>query len=34
MAIAFIVISALGVTVFFKADDWAVGLVFVGLTCV
>jgi hypothetical protein len=34
MAIAFIVISALGVTVFFKADDWPVGLVFVGLTCV
>ena len=34
LAIAFIVISALGVTVFFTADDWAVGLVFVGLTCV
>ena len=34
MAIAFIVISALGVTVFFKAGDWPVGLVFVGLTCV
>lgn len=34
MAIAFTVISALGVTVFFKAGDWPVGLVFVGLTCV
>ena len=34
MAIAFIVISVLGVVVFFKADDWPVGLVFVGLTCV
>jgi hypothetical protein len=34
MAIAFIVISALGITVFFKADVWPVGLLFVGLTCV
>ena len=34
MALAFIVISVLGVVVFFKADDWPVGLVFVGLTCV
>lgn len=34
MAIAFIVISALGITVFFKAGDWPVGLIFVGLTCV
>ena len=34
MAIAFIVLSVLGVVVFFKADDWPVGLVFVGLTCV
>jgi hypothetical protein len=34
MALGFIVISVLGVVVFFKADDWPVGLVFVGLTCV
>src|SRR5919197_2791644 len=34
MAIAFIVISVLGLTVFFKADDWPVGFLFVGLTCV
>jgi hypothetical protein len=34
MAIAFIVISTLGIVVFFKAGDWPVGLVFVGLTCV
>jgi hypothetical protein len=34
MAIAFIVISVLGIVVFFKAGDWPVGLVFVGLTCV
>jgi hypothetical protein len=34
MAIAFIVLSVLGMVVFFKADDWPVGLVFVGLTCV
>ena len=34
MAIAFTVISVLGIVVFFKADDWPVGLVFVGLTCV
>jgi hypothetical protein len=34
MAIAFIVISVLGLVVFFKASDWPVGLVFVGLTCV
>jgi hypothetical protein len=34
MAIAFLVISVLGVVVFFKAGDWPVGLVFVGLTCV
>src|SRR5437899_1156333 len=31
MAIAFIVISTLGIVVFFKAGDWPVGLVFVGL---
>jgi hypothetical protein len=34
MAIAFTVISVLGVIVFFKADDWPVGLLFIGLTCV
>jgi hypothetical protein len=34
MAIAFIVISVLGIVVFFKADDWPVGLLFIGLTCV
>jgi hypothetical protein len=34
MAISFIVISVLGLVVFFKADDWPVGLVFVGLTAV
>jgi hypothetical protein len=34
MAIAFIVISVLGAIVFFKASDWPVGVVFVGLTCV
>ena len=34
MAIAFTVISVLGLTVFFKADDWPVGLLFVGLTAV
>jgi hypothetical protein len=34
MSIAFIVLSALGMTVFFKADDVPVALLFVGLTCV
>jgi hypothetical protein len=34
MAIAFTVLSALGTVVFFKAGDWPVGLLFVGLTCV
>jgi hypothetical protein len=34
MAIAFTLISVLGMIVFFKASDWPVGLVFVGLTCV
>jgi len=34
MAIAFTIISVLGMLVFFKAGDWPVGLVFVGLTCV
>jgi hypothetical protein len=34
MSIPFIVISALGVTVFFKADAWPVGLLFAGLICV
>jgi hypothetical protein len=34
MAIAFTMISVLGMIVFFKAGDWPVGLLFVGLTCV
>jgi hypothetical protein len=34
MAISFTLISILGMIVFFKASDWPVGLVFVGLTCV
>jgi hypothetical protein len=34
MAIAFTVISVLGIVVFFKAHDWPVGLVFIGLTCI
>jgi hypothetical protein len=32
MSVAFAVLSALGLTVFFHAGDWPVGLVFVGLT--
>jgi hypothetical protein len=31
MCVAFMVISALGITVFFNAGDWPTGLVFVGL---
>jgi hypothetical protein len=34
MAVAFTVLSGLGTVVFFKADDWPVGLLFIGLTCV
>jgi hypothetical protein len=34
MAIAFTILSVLGMVVFFQAGDWPVGLVFVGLTCV
>jgi hypothetical protein len=34
MSIAFIVISTLGVTVFFHAGDWPVGLLFIGLVAV
>jgi hypothetical protein len=34
MAIAFTILSVLGMVVFFKAGDWPVGVVFVGLTCV
>jgi hypothetical protein len=34
MSIAFIVISALGATVFFHAGDWPVGLLFLGLVAV
>jgi hypothetical protein len=31
MSVAFAVLSALGITVFFVAGDWAVGIVFIGL---
>jgi hypothetical protein len=31
MSVAFTVLSALGITVFFHAGDWPVGLLFVGL---
>ena len=31
MAVAFMVVSAIGITVFFKVGDWPVGLVFAGL---
>jgi len=34
MSVAFTVISALGVTVFFHAGDWPVGLLFIGLVAV
>ncbi len=34
MAIAFTLISVLGLVVFFRAGDWPVGLLFVGLTLV
>jgi hypothetical protein len=34
MAIAFTMLSVLGMVAFFKAGDWPVGLLFVGLTCV
>jgi hypothetical protein len=34
MSVAFTIISALGITVFFHAGDWPVGLVFVGLAAV
>jgi hypothetical protein len=34
MSVAFTVLSALGVTVFFHAGDWPVGLLFVGLLAV
>jgi len=34
MAVAFIVLSVVGAIVFFKASDWPVGVLFVGLTCV
>ncbi|HJZ73244.1 MAG TPA: hypothetical protein VKE51_15985 [Vicinamibacterales bacterium] len=34
MAIAFLLLSVLGVVVLFKAGDWPVALVFVGLCCV
>jgi hypothetical protein len=34
MSIAFIIISVLGLTVFFRADAWPVGLLFTGLALV
>jgi len=34
MAVAFTTISALGIVVFFKASDWPVGLLFIGLTLI
>jgi hypothetical protein len=34
MSVAFTIISALGVTVFFHAGDWPVGLLFIGLVAV
>ena len=34
MAVPFCFLSALGAVVFFKAGDWPVGLLFVGLICV
>ena len=34
MSVAFTIISALGLTVFFHAGDWPVGLLFVGLVAV
>ncbi|GAA5199088.1 hypothetical protein GCM10023346_37980 [Arthrobacter gyeryongensis] len=34
MSVAFTVISVLGLVVFFKAGDWPVGLLFVGLTLI
>jgi hypothetical protein len=34
MAVAFMLISVLGIVVFFYAGDWPVGTLFVGLTCV
>jgi hypothetical protein len=34
MAVPFTVLSALGIVVFFKAGDWPVGLLFVGLAAV
>jgi hypothetical protein len=34
MSLSFIALSVLGIIVFFKADDWPVGLLFIGLTLV
>lgn len=34
MAISFTLISVLGMIVFFKASDWPVGVLFIGLTCI
>jgi hypothetical protein len=34
MSIAFVVLSVLGMFVFFRVGDWPVALIFVGLTAV
>lgn len=34
MAVAFTIISVLGIVVFFRAHDWPVGLLFIGLTAI
>jgi hypothetical protein len=34
MAVAFTIISVLGIVVFFRAKDWPVGLLFIGLTAI
>jgi hypothetical protein len=34
MSIAFTIISVIGIIVFFDADDWPVGLLFIGLTLI
>ena len=34
MAVAFTMLSALGIVVFFRAHDWPVGLLFIGLTLI
>jgi hypothetical protein len=34
MTVAYTIISVLGIVVFFKASDWPVGLLFIGLTLI